>query len=87
MKALVKARLIELREQARHQLLDPVLGRLDHIDGRLGRIERRLDEMQVFLEQVSARAAAGGERALGVAESTARAEARLDEIERSLGAR
>jgi hypothetical protein len=63
-----------------------VHAQLSEIDDRLGVVHKRLDEVQAVVEATGARAAAATEHSLGVVESEARTERRLEEIERLLGA-
>jgi hypothetical protein len=83
--------LLTVRGHLRRLLLDPVLGllfaRFDVLDRRLDHLEGRLDDLRALLEEVSARTSARSEATLAVAESEARSARRLDDIERTLGAR
>jgi hypothetical protein len=79
--------LRKLRAAVRHQLLVPVLERLDATDRKLDHLEHRMDDLQVLIEQVSARLSARTETMLAGVESEGRIARRLEELERQLGAR
>jgi len=76
-----------------HSRLERVEKSLEGADSRLAVVEshieeliRRMDEVQEVVETTMARVAASTERSLIVAESQARTERRVEEIERLLGA-
>ena len=75
----------------RRYLIDPlqrsVIEHFDQIERRLDHLEGRLDALQALLEEVSARSSARTEAANAAMESGARMARRLEEIERTLGAR
>ena len=79
------------RSYLRRYLVDPLLSsvfeRFDQIERRLDHLEGRLDALQALLEEVSARSSARTEAANAAMESGARMARRLEEIERTLGAR